>query len=64
MPQVEDPTTHELGAGAGRNFDGHKQAARNYKQTAGVIEARPGIIESSHIAPFNETPMGESCLTV
>jgi len=51
---VEDPTTEELGAGAGPGFQGHIQAAKNFKNTAGVIEGRPGIIESTHIEPLKE----------
>ncbi|KAF9069933.1 hypothetical protein BDP27DRAFT_1324830 [Rhodocollybia butyracea] len=53
---VADPTTAERGAGAGPNFDGDKQAARNFKETAGVIEGRPGIIETSNIDPLNHDP--------
>jgi hypothetical protein len=51
---VSDPTSDDRGAGAGPNFDGDQQAARNFKQTAGVVEGRPGIIESSNIDPLNE----------
>jgi len=51
---VEDPTTEELAAGAGPNFQGHIQATKNFKNTAGVIEGRPGIIESTHIEPLKE----------
>ena len=36
------------------NFDGDKQAARTFKQTAGVIEGRPGILETTNIDPLNE----------
>ena len=42
------------GAGAGDNFDGDKQAARTFKETAGVVEGRPGIIETTNIDPLNE----------
>jgi len=51
---VEDPTTEEFGAGAGPNFQGHIQARKNFRDTAGVIEGRPGIIESTHIEPLKE----------
>ncbi|KAH7910658.1 hypothetical protein BJ138DRAFT_1008360 [Hygrophoropsis aurantiaca] len=51
---VNDPTTDEVGAGAGSNFQGHQQAQRTFKETAGVVEGRPGIIESSNIDPLNE----------
>jgi len=51
---VTDPTTDEFGAGAGANFTGHKDAARNFRETAGVVEGRPGIIETSNIDPLNE----------
>ncbi|EMD34436.1 hypothetical protein CERSUDRAFT_107610 [Gelatoporia subvermispora B] len=52
---VTDPTTDSFGAGAGPNFSGHEQAARNFRTTAGVVEGRPGIIESTHIDPLSET---------
>jgi hypothetical protein len=52
--QVNDPTTEETGAGAGSDFQGHEQAARNFRQTAGVVEGRPGLIESTNIDPLNE----------
>ncbi|KZT67795.1 hypothetical protein DAEQUDRAFT_728794 [Daedalea quercina L-15889] len=51
---VEDPTSEELGAGAGPNFSGGREAARNFSKTAGVVEGRPGIIESTGIDPLNE----------
>lgn len=51
---MEDPTTDSVGAGAGSNFAGHEDAARNFRQTAGVVEGRPGIIESANIDPLNE----------
>ena len=54
MRQVEDPTTDQLGAGAGAHFTGARDAARNFSQSAGVCEGRPGIIESSNIDPLNE----------
>ncbi|KAK0459660.1 uncharacterized protein EV420DRAFT_1537082 [Desarmillaria tabescens] len=38
------------------HFKGDRQAARAMRQLAGVIEARPGIIESTHIAPLNDDP--------
>ncbi|KAK0210688.1 hypothetical protein DFS33DRAFT_312624 [Desarmillaria ectypa] len=40
------------------HFKGDRQAARAMRQAAGVIEARPGIIESTHIAPLNDDPNG------
>ncbi|KAI0928012.1 hypothetical protein AcW1_005393 [Taiwanofungus camphoratus] len=30
------------------------EAARNFSKTAGVVEGRPGIIETSNIGPLNE----------
>ncbi|KAI0695438.1 hypothetical protein C8T65DRAFT_665363 [Cerioporus squamosus] len=51
---VTDPTDETLGAGAGSNFTGHHEAARNFSQSAGVVEGRPGIIETSNIDPLNE----------
>lgn len=53
--QVTDPTSETVGAGAGENFSGHKDAQRNFSKTAGVVEGRPGIIESTHIDPLSET---------
>lgn len=52
--QVEDPTTESTGAGAGPNFEGHNQAARTLKDTAGVVEGFPGVIETSNIHPLNQ----------
>ncbi|KAJ7452504.1 hypothetical protein B0H11DRAFT_1741818 [Mycena galericulata] len=49
---VTDPTTEERGAGAGPNFEGDKQAKRLFKQTAGVVEGAPGIIESTNVHPL------------
>ncbi|EKM55901.1 uncharacterized protein PHACADRAFT_144819 [Phanerochaete carnosa HHB-10118-sp] len=51
---VTDPTTDSFGAGVNSSFTGHEDAARNFKKTAGVVEGRPGIIESSNIDPLNE----------
>ena len=58
---VDDPTTASRGAGAGPNFDGDRQAQRNFSQTAGVVEGRPGIIESTHIDPLSETANKGAC---
>ncbi len=44
----------EAGAGAGKTFQGYKDAERTLKHSAGVIEGRPGIIESTNIDPLNE----------
>ncbi|OSX64804.1 hypothetical protein POSPLADRAFT_1044253 [Postia placenta MAD-698-R-SB12] len=52
--QVTDPTTGALGAGAGGDFAGHREARRNFSKTAGVVEGRPGIIETTDIDPLNE----------
>lgn len=52
---VEDPTSEERGAGAGANFGGDRDAKRAMKPSAGVVEARPGIIEDTHIDPLSET---------
>ncbi|KAF9005599.1 hypothetical protein BDQ17DRAFT_1424067 [Cyathus striatus] len=51
---VQDPTTDEVGAGAGPRFEGHNQAKRVFKESAGVVEGRPGIIESTNIDPLNK----------
>ncbi|SJL00330.1 uncharacterized protein ARMOST_03643 [Armillaria ostoyae] len=53
---VSHPTSKAHGAGAGAHFKGDRQAAHAMRQAAGVIEARPGIIESTHIAPLNDDP--------
>ncbi|KAF8212320.1 hypothetical protein K438DRAFT_1806338 [Mycena galopus ATCC 62051] len=49
---VTDPTTSDRGAGAGPNFEGDKQAKRAFKEMAGVVEAEPGIIESTNVHPL------------
>jgi len=49
-----DPTTTRLGVNDGDRFTGQRQAARKHDETSGVIEARPGIIETSNIDPLNE----------
>ena len=54
LMQVNDPTTDARGAGAGDNFVGHREARRNFSQSAGVVEGRPGIIETTNIDPLNE----------
>jgi len=60
---VTDPTLEDKGAGAGPTFEGDKQATRGFKQTAGVIEGRPGIIESAGIDPLNENSnKGKACI--
>ncbi|KAH6918636.1 hypothetical protein BKA70DRAFT_1247776 [Coprinopsis sp. MPI-PUGE-AT-0042] len=53
---MRDPTTPSLGAGADPDrFEGHLQAKRTLEQAGGgVIEARPGIVESANIDPLNE----------
>jgi hypothetical protein len=50
---VEDPTTEDTGAGAEDNFVGHRMAKKALQPQAGVIEARPGIIETTDIDPLN-----------
>ncbi|KIO28553.1 hypothetical protein M407DRAFT_242979 [Tulasnella calospora MUT 4182] len=51
---VQDPTSDEAGAGAGPGFRGGRDAKAALKAGAGVVEARPGIIESSHIVSLQE----------
>ncbi|PPQ78107.1 hypothetical protein CVT25_015641 [Psilocybe cyanescens] len=51
---VNDPSTPTFGAGAGQDFQGHNAAKQILKDSAGVVEARPGIIESTNIDPLNE----------
>lgn len=64
--QVTDPTSEEMGAGAGPTFEGGKDAERALKPGAGVVEARPGIIADSNIAPLSgeEPEFGESYLSL
>ncbi|KAH9926138.1 uncharacterized protein B0H18DRAFT_1094758 [Fomitopsis serialis] len=52
--RVTDPTSDDVGAGAGPDFSGDREAARNFSKTSGVVEGRPGIIESANIDPLNE----------
>ncbi|KZT44197.1 hypothetical protein SISSUDRAFT_1057183 [Sistotremastrum suecicum HHB10207 ss-3] len=52
---VDDPTNPEGGAGAGSEFHGDRDAAKAMKGMAGVVESRPGIIESTEIDPLSET---------
>ncbi|KAI8999021.1 hypothetical protein BD414DRAFT_476748 [Trametes punicea] len=51
---VDDPTSEARGAGAGEGFSGHLEAKRNFSKSAGVVEGRPGIIETTNIDPLNE----------
>jgi hypothetical protein len=53
--QADDPISEEFGAGAGSNFRGFEDAQKNFQQTAGVIEGRPGIIETTDLDPLKET---------
>jgi len=50
---VKDPTSELVGAGAGANFAGGRDAERSMKHAAGVVEAKPGIIESTQIEPLD-----------
>jgi len=50
---VDNPTSDDLGAGAGPNFEGGQQAKRTLNDTAGVV-GQTGIIESTNIDPLNE----------
>ncbi|KAG8766705.1 hypothetical protein FRC12_006704, partial [Ceratobasidium sp. 428] len=50
---VTDPTSSEVGAGAGPTFQGGQDAERALKTGSGVVEGRPGLIESSNIAPLS-----------
>jgi hypothetical protein len=51
---IDDPTTEDKGAGAPADFDGHKMAKKAINAEAGVVEAYPGIIESSNVHPLRE----------
>ncbi|KAF8708389.1 SGS protein, partial [Rhizoctonia solani] len=54
---VTDPTSDEAGAGAGPTFQGGRDAKRALNAGAGVVEARPGIIEGTNIPPLsNDEP--------
>lgn len=63
--QVTDPTSEDVGAGVGPTFQGGKDAERALKPGAGVVEAKPGIIADSNIAPLSrdEPEFGESYLS-
>ena len=50
---IDDPTTPEVGAGASPNFQGPRMAKKALSGEAGVVEGRPGIIETSNIDPLN-----------
>ncbi|KAK7689121.1 hypothetical protein QCA50_007812 [Cerrena zonata] len=53
---VTDPTSDSMGAGVSSSrFTGHQDARKNFAQTAGVVEGRPGIIESTNIDPLSES---------
>ncbi|QRW19278.1 hypothetical protein RhiXN_00684 [Rhizoctonia solani] len=55
--QVTDPTSDEAGAGAGPTFQGGRDAKRALNAGAGVVEARPGILEGTNIPPLsNDEP--------
>ncbi|QRW05126.1 SGT1-ecdysoneless-like protein [Ceratobasidium sp. AG-Ba] len=41
-------------AGAGPTFDGGKDAERALKPAAGVVESKPGLIESTNIPPLSQ----------
>ncbi|KAF9053607.1 hypothetical protein BDZ89DRAFT_1056191 [Hymenopellis radicata] len=56
---VKDPASKRRGSAGHHHHHHHKdhderEAARAYRETAGVIEGRPGIIESTNIDPLNE----------
>ncbi|KAF8636463.1 hypothetical protein AX17_003279 [Amanita inopinata Kibby_2008] len=53
---VSSPPSHAQHAGHHRHHhpDIDRETKRMQKRTAGVIEARPGIIESTNIDPLNE----------
>ncbi|KAG9121159.1 hypothetical protein FRC07_002996 [Ceratobasidium sp. 392] len=55
---VTDPTSAEAGAGAGPTFQGGQDAERALKSGAGVVEARPGLIESTTIPPLSQDEPG------
>ncbi|ELU41715.1 Sgt1 [Rhizoctonia solani AG-1 IA] len=59
---VTDPTSDEAGAGAGPTFQGGRDAKRALNAGAGVVEARPGILEGTNIPPLSndEPEFGES----
>ncbi|KAL0579946.1 hypothetical protein V5O48_002030 [Marasmius crinis-equi] len=54
MSSINNPTNEQdLGVGQ-EHIPGTNTQAATEKQQAGVVEARPGIIESSNIDPLNE----------
>ncbi|KZP24816.1 hypothetical protein FIBSPDRAFT_929685 [Athelia psychrophila] len=57
---VDNPTSDDLGAGAGPNFHGGAHHKHPLKDTAGVI-GNTDIIESAHIAPLIENSSNDDC---
>ncbi|KZT11614.1 uncharacterized protein LAESUDRAFT_741047 [Laetiporus sulphureus 93-53] len=53
-PLASNFVSNATGAGEGPGFSGGREARRNFSKTAGVVEGRPGIIESANIDPLNE----------
>jgi hypothetical protein len=52
---MNNPIMPTTGAGGPSSYEAQKHAARQIKKAqAGVIEARPGIIETTNIDPLNE----------
>ncbi|EJT97815.1 hypothetical protein DACRYDRAFT_58213 [Dacryopinax primogenitus] len=51
---VTDPTASKAGAGADPRIDYGETARRGMRVGQGVVEQRPGIIESTNIDPLNE----------
>ncbi|KAG8997029.1 hypothetical protein FRB95_002091 [Tulasnella sp. JGI-2019a] len=50
---VDHATSSEVGAGARANFAGGKDAKATLRAASGVIEPRPGIVESSKTEPLD-----------
>ncbi|KAF8295665.1 hypothetical protein DL93DRAFT_2068381 [Clavulina sp. PMI_390] len=50
---IKNPMSEEMGAGAGPDFNGGRDAKKSMRAEAGVVEGAPGIIESSTIDPLD-----------
>ena len=56
--QAKHPSTKQKHAGAGDQSASSRQARHAMKEAAGVIEGRPGIIESTNIDPLCKSTRG------
>ncbi|KAM6500571.1 hypothetical protein JOM56_003585 [Amanita muscaria] len=59
QPATDDAARARRTSHHHRHEDIDREAKRNQRATAGVVEARPGIIESSNIDPLHHDPSKE-----